>query len=217
MTDEAVTVNPVRQITAVILAGGMARRMNGEDKGLIELNGQTMIERIITALEPQVEAILINANRNLERYSEYGYPVIQDRPGGQLGPLAGVASGMQVTDTPYLLSVPCDSPFIPPTLVDVLFRAMQVNAADIAVAHDGVRMQQAFSLVRRELLPNLLYYLEHGGRKVETWFTQHTFALADFSQWPDAFLNLNTPEDKAVLEQKMIQLGSAGLTDRLQQ
>ena len=210
MTDKAATTFPRQQITAVILAGGMARLMEGQDKGLIELNSRLLIERIIAVLEPQVGTIIISANRNLDSYGRYGYPVVRDSLGDYPSPLAGIASGMQSAVTPYLLTVPCDSPLVPETLAESLFRALTDNETDISVAHDGARMQQVFTLLRCKLLPDLLAYLESGGRKVETWLTQHRFALADFSKWPDAFLNLNTPQDKTVLEQKLSHIDSAG-------
>ena len=146
MTEKPVTTVPGQQITAVILAGGKARRMDGQDKGLIELNGRALIEHIITALQPQVGAILINANRNLERYKRYGYPVIQDPTDEYLGPLAGIASGMQASDSPYILTVPCDSPLIPAMLAEILLHSLQEHHADISVAHDGTRLQQVFAL-----------------------------------------------------------------------
>jgi len=197
-----VTRTPIERITGVILAGGKARRMGGEDKGLIALHGKPLIEHIITALKPQVDSIIINANRNLERYREYGFPVVEDMLGEFFGPLAGMASGMQATEKPYILTVPCDSPFIPGTMADILLRALNDARADISVAHDGVRLQPVFALLRCELLPGLLAYLEAGGRKIDTWYEQQRMATADFSAWPDTFLNLNTPEDKQVLERK---------------
>lgn len=197
------TTVPRQEITAVILAGGLARRMGGQDKGLMMLNGQPMIEHVIAALIPQVGTLLINANRNLETYRSYGYPVIEDMMGDYFGPLVGMASGVQAAATPYLLTVPCDSPLLHPALAEILFRVLEADQAEISVAHDGTRMQPVFALLRRELLPDLLAYLKNGGRKIDTWYAQHRLALADFSNWPDTFLNINTADDRIDLEQKM--------------
>lgn len=197
------TAIPVDNITAVILAGGKARRMDGEDKGLINLNGRAMIDYIITALRPQAGDIIINANRNLQRYGVYGLPVVADMQGDYIGPLIGMATGMHTTDRPYIVTVPCDSPFIPGSLVETLYRALNDNLADISVAHDGARMQPVFAMLRCELLPSLLAYLDEGGRKIDTWYSQHRLAIADFSDSPDTFLNLNTPEDKLALENRI--------------
>jgi molybdopterin-guanine dinucleotide biosynthesis protein A len=194
---------PVDDITAVILAGGKARRMDGEDKGLITLNGRTMIDYIITALRSQTADIIINANRNPQQYGRYGLPVVTDMLGDYFGPLVGMATGMHTTDRPYIVTVPCDSPFIPGTLVETLYHALQEKHADISVAHDGTRMQPVFALLRCELLPGLLAYLDAGGRKIDTWYSQQRLAIADFSASPDTFLNLNTPEDKLALEGRM--------------
>jgi molybdopterin-guanine dinucleotide biosynthesis protein A len=197
------TAIPADNITAVILAGGKARRMDGEDKGLIKLNGRAMIDYIISALRPQTADIIINANRNQMQYEVYGLPVVADMLGGYFGPLAGMATGMHTTNRPYIVTVPCDSPFIPGALVETLSRALLDNQADISVAHDGTRMQPVFALLRCELLPGLLAYLDAGGRKVETWFSQQRLAIADFPDSADTFSNLNTPEDKWVLEGKI--------------
>jgi molybdenum cofactor guanylyltransferase len=206
------TTIPKQQITAVILAGGLARRMSGQDKGLIEINGRAMIEHIITALTPQVGGILINANRNLDQYRRYAYPVIEDMMGEFFGPLVGMASGMRASNTDYLLTVPCDSPFIPPVLAERLFRELEDKRADISVAHDSTRMQPVFALLRKELLPSLMTYLEDGGRKIDTWYAEHRLVKTDFSDWPDAFININTPDDKESVEQKMVHQKDVHIT-----
>ena len=177
--------------------------MDGQDKGLITLHGRPMVDYIIRALQPQAGHILINANRNAEQYAAFGLPVIADMLGDYFGPLVGMASGMNATDTTFIVTVPCDSPFIPDNLVEMLYRALAENEADISVAHDGERMQPVFALLRCSLLPGLLAYLDEGGRKIDTWYGQQRLALADFSGSPDTFLNLNTPEDKVILENRM--------------
>ncbi len=196
-------VVPREAITAVIMAGGKGRRMGGQDKGLLEVGGRPLIEYVRDALQPQVGRILINANRNRERYEGFGCPVIEDLSGGYLGPLVGMASGLAASETDYLLAVPCDSPLVPEALAERLYLALQATGAEIAVAHDGSRMQPVFSLLKRELLPNLRQYLQDGGRKIDTWYAQRSTALADFSEYPDAFLNINTEEERQELERKL--------------
>lgn len=194
---------PDHDITAVILAGGKARRMGGEDKGLIELHGKPLLDYIIAGLRPQAGHILVNANRNLDRYREFGYPVVADVMGDFFGPLVGMATGMQTAETPLILAVPCDSPFVHARLCKTLRHAMEREDAEISVAHDGTRMQPVFALLRCSLLPGLLSYLNEGGRKIDTWYAQHRLALADFSASPDIFLNLNTPADRLIIEKKL--------------
>ncbi len=191
----------IRNLTAVILAGGMARRMDGQDKGLIDLHGKPMIEYIVETLKPQVGNILINANRNLAQYQRYGYPVIKDAMGDYFGPLAGMASGLQACNSDRILVVPCDSPFIPPVLADRLNTAQIEDQTDISVANDGERMQPVFAILRTTLLSSLLAYLDAGGRKTDTWYKQQNMSLVDFSDWTNAFMNVNTPEEKLAAEQ----------------
>ncbi len=190
-------------ITGIILAGGRSSRMGGVDKGLVELAGRPMVEHVYNALSPQVARILISANRNQEHYSVFGDPVIKDAVGNYFGPLAGIASAMQIASTDYVLTVPCDAPLLPPDLAPRLFHALQQQGVDISVAHDGRRMQPVFALMQRQLLEDVLAFLAGGNRKLHLWVAGQNVALADFSDQPDAFLNVNTPEDQAALEEKL--------------
>ncbi|MGH8592484.1 MAG: molybdenum cofactor guanylyltransferase MobA [Gammaproteobacteria bacterium] len=189
-------------ISAVILAGGRATRMGGEDKGLIHLAGRPLVAYVIDALRPQVGAILINANRNQDQYAQFGYPVIADEIQGYCGPLAGIASGMQAAGTDYIVTSPCDSPFLPPDLVKRLANRMP-EIGEICVAHDGSRIQPVFSLLSCALLPALRTYLDTGGRKVDTWYATRSTLEVDFSDLPDTFLNLNTMHELALVEERL--------------
>lgn len=200
---EPLQVPPRSKITGVVLAGGLGRRMGGKDKGLLEINGRPLITHIIDILRPQVGSVLINANRNLDSYRGFGLPVVQDMVGEFCGPLAGMASALQASDTPYLLTVPCDSPLLPVDLCTRLYRALTSANAEISAAHDGSRMQPMFALLRREVLQDLLVYLKHGGRKTDTWYTEHRFILVDFSDRTEAFLNINTPAEWHTLKERM--------------
>jgi len=184
-------------LTAVILAGGSGTRMGGDDKGLARLNGRPMIEYVIDAIRPQVDTLLISANRNLDAYQRYGYPVLPDSAAGYLGPLAGVASGLGACRGDRLLTVPCDSPFVPPSLADRLDRALDDEQIDVSVASNGQRVQPVFAMIRRRLLPALRAYLDAGNRKAESFYTAHSMAVVDCADWPQAFININTPEDRA--------------------
>lgn len=198
---------PRREITAVILAGGRARRMGGKDKGLIQLDGRPMVAHVMAALRPQVGELMINANRNLDRYAEFGYRVITDAVGDFSGPLAGVASALQSSRTRYILTVPCDSPLMPDDLVARLYSTLRSRDAEIAVAHDGERMQPVFSLLPRNLADSLLGFLAEGERRIDRWFTYHKTVTADFSDKADTFLNVNTDEERLALEKTLRDAG----------
>jgi molybdenum cofactor guanylyltransferase len=195
---------PVRDnITGVVLAGGRGSRMGGEDKGLVTLGAQPMVQHVIARLRPQVGALLISANRNPERYGQFGYRIVPDLLHDYQGPLAGMASAMQVAETPFVVTVPCDSPLFGDDLVQRLAEALTRDDADVAVAHDGARTHPVFLLLKRSLLPSLLAFLDAGDRKIDLWFARHRVALADFSDCPEAFLNVNDAAEHRALEARL--------------
>lgn len=193
------TAAETANITGGILAGGRGRRMGGVDKGLIEFDHKPLIEHVLSALQPQVGRILISANRNQERYARYGLPVVSDDRPGYEGPLAGFATLLRHCPTDWLLVVPCDAPLLPPDLVGRLAQAQAESGADIAVAHDGERLQPVHVLLGRYLLSDLDAYLDAGERKIAYWYHQHHVIEVDFSDCPQAFSNLNEPRDHLTL------------------
>lgn len=185
-------------------------RWDGRDKGLIEVSGRPMIGHVLEALEPQVEQVIINANRNLDEYRAFGVPVVTDARGDFLGPLAGIASGLAAATTEWVAIVPCDSPLLAADCVDRLASARaQDESTDIAVAHDGERIQPVFALIRRRLVEDLDAFLGSGGRKIDQWYGQQRMQLVDFSDRPDNFVNVNRPEDLDLVEARMKQRMSA--------
>lgn len=180
------------RITAGILAGGRATRMGGVDKGLVDLGGRAMVEYVLDALRDQTAAMLINANRSLDAYRRYGVPVITDRLDGFLGPLAGIASMMHAATTDWLLTSPCDSPQVPANLGARLWQAMVRGHAEIGVAHSGDHLEPVFALLPCALRADLEAYLASGERKIRLWYQQHRMAVADFSDCPEMFVNVNT-------------------------
>jgi len=196
-------MEPRVDVTAVVLAGGRATRMEGRDKGLIDLGGQPMIGWVLEAVRPQVGQVLISANRNLDAYERFGHPVVPDLDAGFLGPLAGLATGMAHARTEFVVTVPCDSPLVAPDLVGRLYSSCVENGADIAVAHDGEWMQPVFALARTALAPDLRDWLASGERKVNRWFARHRLVEVDFSDRPDTFVNVNDPEERATLEARL--------------
>lgn len=193
-----------QDITGVVLAGGRATRWDGRDKGLIQVSGRPMISHVLDALAPQVERIVINANRNLDEYRAFGLPVVTDASRDFLGPLAGIASGLAAARTEWVAIAPCDSPLLAADCVERLASACKDDErTDIAVAHDGDRIQPVFALIRRSLQEDLDAFLESGGRKIDRWYGQQRMQLVDFSDNPDNFLNINRREDRDMLEARM--------------
>jgi len=191
-------------VTGLVLAGGLARRMGGADKGLVPLAGRPMVEHVVDALRPQVGTILLSANRNLERYAALGYPVIADALDGYQGPLAGLATALRQHTTAFLVTVPCDAPLLPADLVRRLLAACEASDADVAVASDGERQQSVFLLVRARVAPALESYLAGGGRKVDAWLSRVRAAVADFSDEPWAFVNVNDPGERERVEAQLL-------------
>lgn len=193
-------------VTGLVLAGGRGSRMGGVDKGLVEFRGEPLVVQIARRLAPQVGALKVNANRNLDTYAALGFEVVADRFPDFAGPLAGMASGLHALATPWLLSVPCDSPFVPPDYAQRMLAAATAADAEIAMAVCDGR-QPVFALIARQLGEDLDDALAAGERKIDRWFARHRLVEVDFSDQPDAFLNLNRPEDHAAL-------AAAGATPR---
>lgn len=183
------------QITGVILAGGLGRRMGGLDKGLQELGGRPLVARVIERFAPQVDELLINVNQHGERYAAYGHRLVADQIPGFAGPLAGLHAALAAATHPLVATVPCDSPFLPADLVARLASALTARAADLAVARTVTHVQPVFCLCRRALLPSLSEYLDQGGRKVDRWQASLKVVEVAFDDQPEAFANLNTGED----------------------
>ncbi len=195
------------KITGIVLAGGRGSRMGGVDKGLQLYNGTPLAKHAIQKLQPQVGSLLINANRNLETYRTWGFDVnaeiVVDQLADFAGPLAGFLVGLQHCRTPYLMTVPCDTPRFPPDLASRLAEALSQQDADIAMVsspdEEGIlRHQPVFCLMKRELVDSLNTFTDAGGRKIGSWANQHRLVHVDFNKAnddPRAFYNANTLED----------------------
>ncbi len=179
-------------ITGLILAGGEGRRVGGADKGLLDYRGKPLVAHVIDRLAPQVDALLISANRNLDDYLDFGYPVLTDASAERLGPLAGIAAGLRACETPWLVVCPCDCPHLPLDLVAQLMAG--IGDAPLAIATTPEGTQPTFILCRRGLLPALDVWLAAGERKVMGWCRAQGAIEVDF---PDsaAFANFNTLQD----------------------
>ena len=182
-------------ITAVVLAGGMGRRFQGQDKGFIEYRGKPLIELLIDKLSAQQVTIAINANRNVERYAGYGYPVFSDQLENYQGPLAGFATAMAEVGTDYILTLPCDGPLLVDDYVARFVSAANQLHSPILVADDGERLQPVHAMIRCDLLENLQQFLDSGERKIDRWYALHDYQRVDFSDAPECFRNINNLQD----------------------
>ena len=187
-------------ITGVVLAGGMGRRMGGVDKGLQTLRGRPMAAWVVERLQPQVGPLIINANQNLNRYAEFGCPVVPDQIPDFAGPLAGLHAALSAARTPLVVTAPCDSPFLPEDLVFRLFSALTAAGAELAVARTFDQPHPVFCLCRREVLPHLTDFLESGGRKIDRWYATLKIVEVAFDEVADAFENINTRDELSRFE-----------------
>ena len=192
----------LNEVTAVVLAGGRGRRMGGLDKGLVNLEKRPLIAHVLNTIAPQAGSVLINANRNAEKYREFGYRIVSDTLDDYQGPLAGFASAMAVASTPYIVTLPCDGPLVPTDYVQRMIDALERSENEIAVAHDGNRMQPVYALLPVRLSADLESYLAEGNRKIDLWYARRLTVPVDFSDCPDAFRNINTPEDRDRLQEE---------------
>ena len=190
------------KVLGIIPARGSSKRF--PNKNIRMLAGKPLVAHIAQVLRPQVNTLIINANRNFEQYQTIcRCRVVPDTIGEFAGPLAGVASAMQTASTPYVLVVPCDSPIIPGDLAARLYHPLAAKGAEISVAHDGARLQPVFALLSCQLLSSVLRYLAGGEQKIDRWYAQHDWVSVDFSTEPDMFTNINTPADQTSLEAKL--------------
>jgi molybdopterin-guanine dinucleotide biosynthesis protein A len=186
---------------AVLLAGGLARRMGGGDKPLLRLGGRTLLEHVIARVRPQVRAMVLNANGDAGRFAAFGLPVVADPLPDHPGPLAGVLAGMQWTrthfaDAPWLLSVPTDTPFLPPDLVARLAAGCATRGAVLACAASAGRRHPVVALWPVALAEDLAGALAGGVRKVDAWTAGYRVAVVEFAAFPtDPFFNVNRPDD----------------------
>ena len=195
-----------QDITALILCGGRAQRMGGQDKGLIPLRNKTLVAWTIDRCRNQVGSIILNANRHIDDYQQYGWPTLSDTQLDFSGPLAGFQVGLINSTTPYVLVMPCDTPLFPSNLVEKLAGAMEQYQVDCTYAvtteNDEEQAHPVFCLLKKSTLESLNLFLVTGQRKIDRWFATLKHQKVQFDD-PTAFLNINTPEELIQIE-KMI-------------
>lgn len=185
-------MNQQNKVTGVVLAGGLARRMHNQDKGLLLFRGRPLVSYALQAMTAVSSQVLINANRNINQYSQLGYPVVTDDTNNFDGPLAGVLAAMRLAQYPVIIVMPCDSPLLEAKHLNRLLDSLYQNASEIAVAFDGERLHPVFLALKTSLLDSLQAYLQKGERKIDRWLVQHQMIKVDFSDQPEIFTNINT-------------------------
>lgn len=191
-------------ITAVILAGGRGSRMGGTDKGLQNFKGTPMALHALMRVGSQVGYCMVNANRNLSAYESFGAEVWPDGNDEFAGPLSGFVVGLEHCETPYLLTVPCDTPHFPIDLASRMVQGLEAVDADIAMAIQAGHTQPVFCLIKHHMLESLLAFMKSGGRKINVWTGAQNTVLVPFDEAcdnPHAFANANTAQELMALEQ----------------
>jgi molybdenum cofactor guanylyltransferase len=189
---------PSKDITGLVLCGGRGSRMGGVDKGLQNHQGLPLALHALMRLQLQVGDVMINANRNLAAYESFGVAVWPDPMADYPGPLAGWLAGLEHCSTPYMLTVPCDTPNFPLDLAARLATALVNAQTDIAMASTfeagKEQLQPVFCLLKTDLLESLVAYLNAGHRKIASWAAQHACVHVPFEDTA-AFANANTLDE----------------------
>lgn len=202
-------MNGQNTVSGVVLAGGMGRRMQQQDKGLVLFKHHPLVSYAIAALAPLVDELLISANRNQERYRQFGYQVLSDDNGNFDGPLAGILAAMQHASHATLLIMPCDSPLIGRQHLQRLLDQLD-DQTEIAAAFDGQRLHPVVAAIKTDIRDDLQAYLQRGERRLEQWFNSRRLLKVDFSDVPEVFANINTLEHLQQLETKMRDMDFMG-------
>ena len=179
--------------------------MGGQVKGLVLLADAPMVTYALNTVRPLVEQCVINANRHLDIYEQFGVPVITDQLAGHLGPLAGLSAGIDALDTDYIFMCPCDSPFLQAELFGALLQGCVKADADLSVPHDGERLQPIFVVVNRRVKASLDAFLRAGNRKIDRWFDELNVLEVPAESFAESFRNINTEEERQTAEQDLLR------------
>ena len=179
------------KFSCIILAGGEGKRVDGRDKGLINYKGKTLAQHVINVVKPQVDEIIISANRNIKTYEAYGYKVVSDAAKECRGPLAGIAAALPFCENDWVLITPCDMPFLPSDIIEKL--SQHITGNNLCIASAGNRFQLMF-LVNKSLLPSILQSLQEDKFRLMQWVESQNPAIHSF---PDNhnFKNFNNTKD----------------------
>jgi molybdenum cofactor guanylyltransferase len=185
-----------KNVTGLVLAGGEGKRMSGEDKGLMDWIDQPIIQLILDKLNTTFDHIIINANRHIDIYQRFGFPVVKDEIGDFAGPLAGIHAGLKSIVTPYTFVVPCDLPnFNIEVALELIEQVTETNS-ELAVSSVHGRLEPAVLLLKTNMADSIEAFLRSGKRKTADWVTAQKYIEVDFSDAEHWFANINTPADR---------------------
>ncbi len=212
-SDKSIAHTAPYPVTAVILAGGKGRRLQGQDKGLVHFQNRPIIDILLEAIAPYVVELFINANRNLDTYADYGYPVIRDDRKGFQGPLAGISTALSQASTSHILTLPCDGPLLTAAYVNRMCHFLTTSETPAKattkmqpiVAHDGKRLQAVHALIPVSIRDDLETFLHSGKRGVGEWLLHSSVIYRDCSDHPEWFQNINTPAQLDSLQQAALR------------
>ena len=186
-------------LTVAVLAGGKGNRLQGQDKGLIAWQGRPFIEHVLDTIESATSNIIVSANRHLDRYRQYGYPVIMDDIEGYAGPLAGMLSALKLVQTPYVLTLPCDAPLLEQDIIGAFCHKHLQEQQLLYVAETAEGLQPVYAMIHNSLVGNMQSFLEQGNRKTRDWMLANDACKVKFDRHGNSFLNVNTTDDLQLL------------------
>ena len=184
----------VNDFTVGILAGGKATRMNNQDKGLVEINGQPLIENLLRKIDKHTSNIIINANRNISLYEKYNFPVVCDKLDNYLGPLSGIYSMLDFVSTDFLITLPCDCPNFDWVVISTMIDKVNIKTDEVYIAHNNIRSQPVFMLIPKAKINSLHEFLSNGDRKIDIWYKSNNHRYIYFDKTVNYFENINTLE-----------------------
>lgn len=193
-------MNEQKKVVGTILAGGLARRMGNQDKGLVMFKDLALVQYSLQSMSAVVDQVFINANRNLEQYRAFGVSVIADQTDTFDGPLAGVLTALIQCPADIMLVMPCDTPLVEAKHLAKLLHTLESSGAEIAVAFDGERMHPVFLALQTRLRDSLDAFLASGERKIDRWLAKHQLIKVDFSDQQHIFRNINTLQELSDLK-----------------
>jgi len=189
-------------VTGIILAGGQGRRMGYKDKGWVTLNGIPLINHTLKRLKPQVDKLIISANRNIDDYKALGVPVVTDSCSDFQGPIAGILATLEKVETKYAVIVPVDAPFLPTNLVETLTDALITDSEQLILIDDGERIHPLFGLYPVSFYHELKHYFESGERRLMAWCKQQPTTVTTMDGQANLFCNINDAQSLALIEKK---------------